>query len=335
LILEVGRKVLKGSSRALRGRRAYAFALASAAFLALGPAAVGPSAAARVSLASAPPITTGPLLMPLSREQATLRNASVAIEAGVGPAALPFLSAAYDSGVSARALECLATAVYYEAASEPLDTQRAVAQVVLNRMRHPNYPNSICGVVYEGSSRRTGCQFTFTCDGAMHRRRPDAAGWRAATRIAAQALNGYVHAPVGLATHFHADWVVPYWATSLAKVGKFGTTIFYRWRGDASRASAFSDRYSGVEPKLFAAPPVEVAGGMDPLPELTAEAARILVSYTDEVKAVAKVDDFGLLGYAVTKSEPTPMEASEPMFAQAIGAASKGDKAAVAATIDR
>jgi hypothetical protein len=262
--------------------------------------------------------------MPLSREEAARRNASVRIEAEVGPAARAFLASAYDDGTAARALDCLATAVYYEAASEPLDTQRAVAQVVLNRMRHPSYPNSICGVVYEGSSRKTGCQFTFTCDGAMHRRRPDAAGWRIAAGVAAQALNGYVHAPVGLATHFHADWVVPYWASSLAKVGKFGTTIFYRWRGAASEASAFTARYAGVEPALFPRPTVVADGAetFEPLPSL-AEATKIPVSYTEEAKAVEKVDDFGLLDYAAKKTGPVVMEEKNLVLAEAVGAASK------------
>ena len=266
--------------------------------------------------------------MPLSREQAELRNASIGIESDVGPAARPFLSAAYSATAGARALECLATAVYYEAASEPLDTQRAVAQVVLNRMRHGSYPNSVCGVVFEGSSRRTGCQFTFTCDGALQRRRPDAAGWRTATRIAGQALAGYVHAPVGLATHFHADWVVPYWSTSLAKVGKFGTTIFYRWRGSASQPGAFTRRYAGVEPTSFAAAPAaseEMV--LEPLPELAA----LPVSYSDEVKAVAKVDDFGLLDYSARRARPEPMETPNAMLADAIGAASKAGKAAAPA----
>jgi hypothetical protein len=227
------------------------------------------------------------------------------------------MSAAYADSAAGRALECLTTAVYYEAASEPLDTQRAVAQVVLNRMRHASYPNSICGVVFEGSSRRTGCQFTFTCDGAL-RRRPDAVGWGTATRVAAQALNGYVHAPVGLATHFHADWVVPYWSTSLAKVGKIGTTIFYRWRGSASHASAFKNRYSGVEPTIFPAPSEQEAQSLEPMPEL----AEIPVSYKDEAQAAAKVDDFGLLDYAV-KSAPAPMEARNPLLAEAVVAASQ------------
>ena len=332
MILTIRRTLLTAKVHVLKGHRAYAFALAAAAVFALGPAAVSPSASARVSMTPAGVRSlASPSLMPLTREEAARRNAAVGIEAEAGPAARPFLSAGYGDGTAGRALDCLATAVYYEAASEPLDTQRAVAQVVLNRMRHPSYPNSICGVVYEGSSRKTGCQFTFTCDGAMHRRRPDAAGWRVATRIAGQALNGYVHAPVGLATHFHADWVVPYWAASLAKVGKIGTTIFYRWRGAASHASAFTDRYSGVEPALFPRRAEQGADAFGPLPEL-AETAKIPVSYTDEVKAVAKVDDFGLLDYAVKRPEPVAMEAKDPLFAEAIGAASKAGGGPAAAS---
>ncbi len=323
-------KWLAAKMRLPRGRHPYALGLAAGAFLALGPATFGPSAAARVTLSTAPgQALASPSLMPLSREEAARRNAAVAIETGVGPAAQPFRSAAYAASAAGRALECLATAVYYEAASEPLDTQRAVAQVVVNRMRHPSYPNSICGVVYEGSSRKTGCQFTFTCDGAMLRRRPDAAGWRTATGIAARALGGYVHAPVGLATHFHADWVVPYWSTSLAKVGKIGTTIFYRWRGAASRAAAFTDQYSGVEPTLFATPAADQAE----VPELLVvpEVAQIPVSYQDEEQAAAKVDDFGLLDYSAAKTGITAMESRDPVFADALVAASKSGKPAAVA----
>ena len=80
---------------------------------------------------------------------------------------------------AAQALECLASAVYYEAGNQDDDGERAVAQVVLNRVRHPAFPASVCGVVYEGSTRPTGCQFTFTCDGSLYRQ-PDADGWRRA-----------------------------------------------------------------------------------------------------------------------------------------------------------
>src|SRR3546814_13220413 len=92
-----------------------------------------------------------------------------------------------------RSIECLAAAVYYEAGSESVDGQRAVAQVVLNRVRHPAYPNSVCAVVFEGAQRATGCQFTFTCDGAM-RRTPSVAGWERARKVAEAAPAGKVYA---------------------------------------------------------------------------------------------------------------------------------------------
>ncbi|MGB3167163.1 MAG: cell wall hydrolase, partial [Alteraurantiacibacter sp.] len=107
-----------------------------------------------------------------------------------------------------RAQECMAQAIYYEAASESDAGQRAVAQVVLNRVAHPAYPRTVCGVVYQGSERQTGCQFTFTCDGALARR-PSASGWRRASRIAREALAGVVYAPVGTATHYHTLAVNP------------------------------------------------------------------------------------------------------------------------------
>ncbi|MEE4205172.1 MAG: cell wall hydrolase, partial [Erythrobacter sp.] len=124
-----------------------------------------------------------------------------------GPAATPFLAA----GANPRAEDCLAEAVFYEAASESEAGQRAVAQVVVNRVRHPAWPNSVCAVVFQGSERSTGCQFTFTCDGS--RARPAAgAAWARARRIARDALAGEVYAPVGLATHYHTLWVAPRWA---------------------------------------------------------------------------------------------------------------------------
>src|SRR5579872_563138 len=95
------------------------------------------------------------------------------------------------------AAACLADAVYYEAGFEPLDGQRAVAQVVLNRVRDRNFPNTICGVVYEGWRRKTGCQFSFACDNSLLRRAPNAREWAEAIRVADQALSGYVMAAVG------------------------------------------------------------------------------------------------------------------------------------------
>lgn len=166
----------------------------------------------------------------------------------------------------ARALHCLTQAVYYEAASESDAGQRAVAQVVLNRVAHPAYPNTVCGVVYQGSERRTGCQFTFTCDGALARR-PARFAWDRAQRVAQAALAGAVYTPVGLATHYHTIQVNPYWAPSLNRLTTIGMHIFYSWRGKAGRPGAFTDTYRGNEP--IAAPHartvVDPAAAMDPL----------------------------------------------------------------------
>jgi spore germination cell wall hydrolase CwlJ-like protein len=142
-----------------------------------------------------------------------------------------------------RALLCLTQAVYYEAGFEPLEGRRAVAQVVLNRMRHPAFPKSICGVVYQGAGSGT-CQFTFVCDGALYRRpAPDA--WREAEKVARAALSGYVERSVGEATHYHADYVAPRWAPMLAKVAAIGQHIFYRWPGSWGQPAAFNGRYIG------------------------------------------------------------------------------------------
>jgi spore germination cell wall hydrolase CwlJ-like protein len=163
----------------------------------------------------------------------------------VGPAAKPF-RARLGTGEGARALTCLAQAVHYEAAVEAVEGQKAVAQVVLNRVRNPAFPSTVCGVVFQGAERSTGCQFSFTCDGSL-RRRPSAASWARATAVAAAALNGAVFAPVGNATHYHANYVLPYWASSLDRLTRIGAHIFYRWAGFWGRPSAFRQAYRGVE----------------------------------------------------------------------------------------
>nr|WP_207786037.1 cell wall hydrolase [Altererythrobacter segetis] len=142
------------------------------------------------------------------------------------------------------AVDCLATAVYYEAGGEPEEGQRAVAQVVLNRVRHPAYPQTVCGVVYQGSELPSGCQFTFTCDGSLARQ-PSGSAWQRARRIAEEALAGRVEPSVGMATHYHANWVVPYWAASLDKIAAVGSHIFYRWRGYWGQRQAFDKPYAG------------------------------------------------------------------------------------------
>jgi hypothetical protein len=147
-----------------------------------------------------------------------------------------------------RARDCLAQAVYYEAGSQSEDGQRAVAQVVLNRVRNPAFPNSVCGVVYQGPLRAGGgCQFTFTCDGSLARA-PAGPAWGEARRIAVEALAGRVYAPVGLATHYHADYVSPSWAPRLISLGAIGAHDFYRMPGAAGTPAAFTAAYAGTEP---------------------------------------------------------------------------------------
>lgn len=167
-------------------------------------------------------------------------------------------AATAGSDDASRALDCLTKAVYYEAGNQSDDGQRAVAQVVLNRVRDRAFPSSVCGVVYQGSARSTGCQFSFTCDGSLNRT-PSAAGWERARTVASAALGGSVYAPVGSATFYHADYVSPWWAASMDHVATVGAHIFYRWRGGMERALAFRQRYSGVEPPAAARSSAAVA----------------------------------------------------------------------------
>jgi hypothetical protein len=184
-------------------------------------------------------------LRPLDPAAAIELNRKITFSDAPNPPAKPFaLKGGAD--VYERALTCLTAAIYYEAASEPEEGQRAVAQVVLNRVRHPAYPPSICGVVYQGSTLPTGCQFTFTCDGSMAHR-PMASAWSRARKAAWAALNGAVYAPAGLSTHYHANYVLPYWASSLVKLHVEGPHIFYRWAGNWGRPSAFRQSYAARE----------------------------------------------------------------------------------------
>src|SRR4051794_3533668 len=196
------------------------------------------------------------LVRPLTPEEAVQQNLERPFDMVPDTPAQQFQLRADDNS-RARAVECLTQAVYYEAASEGPEGQRAVAQVVLNRMHHPGFPSTVCGVVYQGSELSTGCQFTFTCDGSLLRT-PVPALWTAARRIAIQALAGSVDVAVGHATHYHADYVLPYWADSLLKQVQIGHHIFYRLRGTLGSSAAFSQRYPGMEPNL-PPPPSTVA----------------------------------------------------------------------------
>ncbi|WP_242077172.1 cell wall hydrolase [Brevundimonas diminuta] len=198
-------------------------------------------------------------------------NAAMAPASGALRPALPFVfkGSAEDRR---RALRCLTQAVYYEAALEPDNGQAGVAQVVLNRVRDPNYANTVCGVVFEGAERVTGCQFSFTCDGSLGQA-PVGWAWERARKVAERALNGAVAQDVGTATHYHADYVHPWWAPTVAKVTQIGAHIFYRWKGVYGETAAFSKTYNGREPAIdearFSRPRMTIAagsatGGADP-----------------------------------------------------------------------
>jgi len=191
-------------------------------------------------------------------DQAKLINAAMPFSRAPLSASRPFDLSGSDPMDRRRALLCLTQAIYYEAGFEPVQGRRAVAQVVLNRMRHPAFPKSICGVVYQGS-REPVCQFSFVCDGSLYRR-PALGAWKQAEAIAAAALDGFVEKSVGAATHYHADYVAPYWAPRLAKIAKLGAHIFYRWPGSWGSAGAFTGRYIG-EPSdpLALRPPLRQA----------------------------------------------------------------------------
>ena len=199
----------------------------------------------------------------LSPQQALAINASIPFSSLSNPAARPFRIDVSDVADRAHALDCLTAAVYYEAASESDDGEAAVAQVVLNRLRHPLFPKTVCGVVFQGSELPTGCQFTFTCDGSLARK-PSIDGWNRAQRIAERALGGFVLKSVGEATHYHTQWVVPYWQPSVTKLTQIGAHIFYRWSGGMGSPEAFHGQYAGFEtrpdalasldPQIVAAP---------------------------------------------------------------------------------
>ena len=178
-------------------------------------------------------------------ETAQERNALIAVTAEPLARMPGYAVVATDSAQYATALKCLTQAVYYEAANEPELGKRAVAQVVINRLRHPAYPKSVCGVVYEGANAAV-CQFSFTCDGALLRA-PMPRQWAESRKAAEEILAGQVVSEVGSATNYHADYVLPRWAFTLGKIRQIGAHIFYRFPGAFGSASVFNGRWDGVE----------------------------------------------------------------------------------------
>lgn len=268
-----------GGRRGIIATAGVAAVTVAAAAVGAWVAASGP-AVASPDLSPIPPTRAAALLNATSGpsseqvravgDEAKLINAALPFSKAPVAAARPFYLSG-DATDQDRALLCLTQAVYYEAGFEPAEGRRAVAQVVLNRLRHPAFPKSICGVVYQGA--RSGvCQFTFVCDGALYRP-PEVGAWQQARAIAQAALAGYVERSVGEATHYHADYVAPRWAPLLAKVTQIGAHIFYRWPGAWGQPQAFVGRYAGEPSDPLAMRPARLflaKGGSDSMPVVDA-----------------------------------------------------------------
>jgi len=241
--------------RPLAGLAGLAFLLAAATPGALtGPIAPQPTGMKQQFHAAVPP--PPPLLAPAEAAaealgaQAVILNDRIPLQEDALISALPYRSQ-LSGDDRLRAVECLAAAAWYEAGNGAND-QRAVMQVVLNRVRHPSFPNSVCEVVFQGSERPTGCQFTFTCDGSLAARRPGSSEWGLAQSRAAEMLEGEVYKGVGTATHYHADYVTPYWAPSLVKIAIVNHHLFYRWGGYWGERAAFGSKPQSREPLIAA-----------------------------------------------------------------------------------
>lgn len=194
----------------------------------------------------APPIVEPLLLKKVDTATAKKTNDAVPLASTPVPPASAFIFRGTPADFE-RATDCLAATIFYEAGNETIAGQMAVVQVVLNRARHPAYPKSVCGVVFQGHERRTGCQFSYTCDGSMARR-PSPDAWSRHRGLAAAMLKGLVYPPVGLATHYHTDWVLPVWSARLDKVRVEGTHLFFRFNGYWGTPAAYRGKVSGSEP---------------------------------------------------------------------------------------
>lgn len=160
-----------------------------------------------------------------------------------------------------RERRCLATAIYFEARGEPTRGQIAVGQVILNRVRSPQFPETICGVVYQGQMA-PGCQFSFACDGRSDNPKPGG-HWARAQDLARKITSGKVWLPeVGYSTFYHADYVRPVWTSAMNKIDSIGRHIFYKKRNEKPyivKASASDSTASeGMTVSLASATPAAV-----------------------------------------------------------------------------
>ncbi len=260
-----------------------------------------------------------PIVLAAAHPDAQVLAQPAAMKASlVHPAAQPFhLRGALDQS---RDLECLTQAVYYEARGESRSGQAAVAQVILNRVRHPAFPKSICGVVFQGA-KTAGCQFSFACDGQPHHPMETAA-WRRAEKIAAEAMDGQVMAEVGDATHFHVAGTGSSWSAGLLKVAQIGAHVFYRFGGRNGSASMFHREAEPSDPAtsrpVFAS--LGLSGGGSNAPtaaKLIASASAAVQEAASAVENAAKGVTGGVTGAEAPKpsapaAKAQPAPASGP-----------------------
>jgi len=213
-----------------------------------------------------------------------------------------------------RDLECLTQAVYYEARGESEAGQKAVAQVILNRVRHPAFPKTICGVVFQGVATG-GCQFSFACDGQPHHPLDNPA-WRRAEAVAADALDGQVMSQVGDATHFHVARTRQDWSSSLLKVAQIGAHVFYRFSGHAGSAAMF---HADAQPSTPAAAPrplfasLSLAGApQTAAPGHGPSAATFIASASAAVEHAATLVENAAKGVAPAKDVPAAAPPAHP-----------------------
>ncbi|MDP2215036.1 MAG: cell wall hydrolase [Phenylobacterium sp.] len=237
------------------------------------------------------------------------------LRASLNPTPIPAAPFRLGGALEAsRDMECLTQAVYYEARGETPAGQAAVAQVVLNRVRHPAFPKTVCGVVFQGANSRV-CQFSFACNGAM-RARVEPTAWRRAERVAHRALSGEVMGEVGRATHFHTTAVAPAWGPRLTRVTQVGVHIFYRFGRDPAPSRMLASAHE-VTPEQTEAP---VYARVGETPEMRARADNASdIRLTSATLTPATAQAMGMGGPAEPAQEP----ASAPRTASPEGEALK------------
>ena len=227
-------------------RTAFALPQAPAtAVAATGPEPAAKAAAGKVEMAKATPEERPALLAYAPADDAPDASAPfeaivpgkkgrrVVLDPKIGPNHAWLNNAVPTNARSATESKCLATAIYFEARGEPETGRIAVAQVVLNRLKNPAYPGTICGVVYQNKDKRNRCQFSFACDG-IRDRITDKGSWAQAQALARKVLNDdrtLYMSNIGAATHYHATYVKPRWARRMQKMQKIGRHIFYKTYG--------------------------------------------------------------------------------------------------------